>query len=124
MRLNFSEIVCTLAITLFLAVIVAESINQRTVEQAAAAAQTASHPLTPDEMIAYAERQGREFDPEASSIFINGEHVQTVIRRAWDYDQDRYYAFLDAGHAPHENLDAYYSDLDTEEAIASIVTDG
>tara|TARA_B100001778_G_scaffold334952_2_gene349472 strand:- start:6346 stop:6720 length:375 start_codon:yes stop_codon:yes gene_type:complete len=112
------EACIVLAIAAFAIVAGASLITQPAEARANAANLDANHPITPDEMIAFAAKQGREFDPEASTIFIDGEHVQTVITRAWDYDNDRYRAFLDAGYAPHENLDVYYSDSEPAEAIA------
>lgn len=112
------EACIVLAIAAFAIVAGANLITQPAEARANAANLDANHPITPDEMVAYAESMGKDFDPEASSIFIDGEHVQTVITRAWKYDNNRYRAFLDAGYAPHENLDVYYSDAPAPEAIA------
>jgi hypothetical protein len=115
MRLQLTEGLIIVAFCALIVTATAEGITQ----QAATSGQPTAA-LTPQDMIDFAEKQGREFDPEASSLFINGEHVQTVIQRCWNHDNERYRQFLKNGHAPHENLDLFYSDKPVPEITDAI----
>jgi hypothetical protein len=80
-------------------------------------AELASYPITRGDMHNYAKTLGQDFIPK-SERFLDG--VNTINDICCSFDSKRYQEFNDAGVPPHLNLETFFSDMPTDDAIESL----